>query len=64
MWLLRHGVPFSSGGVDCLTEILKATIKDSKIVQGLKLSRKKASYIAEGGLGKLYAEETIEAENL
>ena len=60
MWLLRHGVPFSSGGVDCLTEILKARIKDSKIVQGLKLSRKKASYIAEGGLGKLYAEETIE----
>ena len=60
LFLLRHGIPFSGGAVDCLTQILNDRIKDSNIVQGIKLNREKASYIAEGGLGKLYEEETIE----
>ena len=54
----RHSLPHSTG--DCLLNILKQKIPDSRIVQGMKLKREKIRQLVECGLGAHYEEETVE----
>lgn len=54
----RHSIPHSTG--DCLVKILRQKIPDSRIVQGMTLSREKIRCLVEFGLGEHYEEETVE----
>ena len=45
---------------DCLTQHLKTYCGDSKVINSMQMKRSKAEYVVKYGVGKTYAEETID----